>query len=116
MSKFEEFLAEDELIELWKQGKLDEAPIQAKGWSQKSVEKFGKTVGKSPTEHGFFDACVSRMSPKEGFGKDKAKRFCASIKDAAYGSAMWRGKGKPKKEIAKQTKAKQFPKGKQLKK
>lgn len=116
MSKFEEFLAEDGLIELWKQGKLDEAPIQAKGWSQKSVEKFGKTVGKSPTEHGFFDACVSRMSPKEGFGKDKAKRFCASIKDAAYGSAMWRGKGKPKKDIEKQTKAKQFPKGKQLKK
>jgi hypothetical protein len=111
---FDAYLAEDELIELWKQGKLDEAPIQAKGWTQASVSKFGKTIGKDPQEHGFFDACVARMSPKEGFDADKAKRFCASIKDASYGSAYWRGKDKPKKEIEKQTKEKPFKK--QLKK
>jgi len=60
---------------------LDEAPLASKGWTQKSIEKFGKTIGKDPTEHGFFDACVSRMESKEGFDKDKAKGFCAAIKD-----------------------------------
>ena len=94
--------------------KVNEAPIAAKGWTQKSVSKFGKTVGKDPQEHGFFDACVTRMSGKEGFDGDKAKGFCASVKDASYGSAHWRGKGKSKKDIASDTKKNKFKK--QLKK
>jgi hypothetical protein len=98
------------------EGLMLEAPIQAKGWTQASVSKFGKTIGKDPQEHGFFDACVTRMEGKKGFDGDKAKRFCASIKDASYGSAFWRGKAKPKEKIEKDVKAKQFPKGKQLKK
>jgi hypothetical protein len=98
------------------EGLLTEKPISAKGWTSASVEKFGKTIGKSPKEHGFFDACVSRMEGKKGFDGDKAKRFCASIKDASYGSAFWRGKGKAKKEIETDVKKKPFPKGQQLKK
>jgi DNA-directed RNA polymerase subunit RPC12/RpoP len=90
---------------------INEAPIAAKGWSQKSIEKFGKTIGKGPKEKGFFDACVKRMEGKMG---DKSKGFCASIKDAAYGSPNWRGKGKSKKEVASDTKKKRFPKNKQL--
>lgn len=98
------------------EGLIFEAPIQAKGWTQASVAKFGKTIGKDPQEHGFFDACVARMEGKKGFDGDKAKRFCASIKDASYGSAFWRGKGKKKKDIKKDVEDKPFPKGKQLKK
>ncbi len=93
---------------------LNEAPIGSKGWTQKSISKFGKTIGKSPKEHGFFDACVSRMEGKKGFDSGKAKGFCASIKDASYGSSMWRGKGKTKKEIKAGVKEKPFPKKKQL--
>lgn len=93
---------------------LSEAPIGSKGWTQKSVEKFGKTIGKSPKEHGFFDACVSRMKGKKGFDEQKAKGFCASLKDASYGSAYWRGKDKPKKEIERDVKELPFKKSKQL--
>ena len=96
------------------EGLILEAPLKAKGWSQQSIAKFGKTIGVDPKEHGFFDACVSRMEGKKGFTTDKAKGFCASIKDAAYGSSYWRGKEKPKEKIEKDVKAKQFPKGKQL--
>jgi len=95
---------------------LDEAPIASKGWTQASIQKFGKTIGKEPTEHGFFDACVKRMEGKKGFDNEKARGFCASIKDAAYNSPMWRGKGKSKKEIKSGTKEVQYkkklPKGK----
>ena len=90
---------------------LNEAPIASKGWTQKSLEKFGETVGKSPTDKGFFDKCVSRMEPKMG---EQAKGFCASIKDAAYGSPNWRGKGKTKKQVKQDVKKDKFPK--QLKK
>ncbi len=95
---------------------LNEAPVGSKGWTQSSVEKFGKTIGKDPEGHGFFDACVKRMEVKEGFNKEKAQGFCASVKDASYGSPMWRGKDKSKKDIKKDTKEvkfkKQLPKGK----
>ena len=77
---------------------LDEAPIAAKGWTKKSVEKFGKTIGKEPDEHGFFDACVSRMGKHMG---DKAKGFCANVKSTALNTEYWRGKGKTKKEVKK---------------
>ena len=82
------------MIQEW----LNEAPIASKGWTQKSIEKFGKTIGKDPGDHGFFDACVSRMKNKEGFDEEKAKGFCAAIKDAHYDSTYWRNK-KSKKEI-----------------
>lgn len=85
--------------------KVNEAPIAAKGWTKKSIEKFGKTIGKSPTEKGFFNACVKRMNSKMG---DKSKGFCASIKDAAYGSPNWRGKGKSEKKVKLDTKRDKF--------
>lgn len=94
---------------------LSEAPIQAKGWTQESIKKFEKTIGKKATSKGFFDACVARMAPKEGFGEENAKKFCASIKDAAFESPMWRGKGKKPKEAKAQAKEKPFPKSKLLK-
>lgn len=69
------------------------------GWTRKSVIKFAKTLGTEtglgPKDKGFFDACVSRMSKHFGEG---AKGFCASVKDEAYNSTYWRGKGKTKKE------------------
>lgn len=92
---------------------VNEAPIQAKGWTMQSIEKFEKTVGKKADSKGFFEACVGRMEPKMG---DLAKGFCASIKDAKFGSPMWRGKGKKPKEAKAQSKAQPFPKSKQLKK
>ena len=94
-------------------GYLNEAPIATKGWTQKSVSKFEKTIGKKADEHGFFDACVDRM---EGTMGEQAKGFCASLKDARYNSPMWRGKEKSKKDIKKDVKSTKFPKSKQLKK
>jgi len=87
---------------------VNEAPIASKGWTDKSVDKFGKTIGKAPDEKGFFDACVSRMSGKEGFDAEKAKGFCASIKDKKYGSTFWRGRGKSEKEIKTATKERPY--------
>ena len=80
-----EFLDDDE---------LNEKAIQAAGWGKKSVEKFGKTIGKSPKEHGFFDACVSRMKGKSGWDEEKANGFCARLIDTAKGTTKWRGKDK----------------------
>jgi len=81
------------------------------GWNRDSVIKFAKTLtketGKGPTDKGFFDACVLKM--EKHFG-DGAKGFCASVKDEAWDSTLWRGKGKTKKEtkaqIAKEKKKK----------
>jgi hypothetical protein len=73
---------------------LSEKALAAAGWTKGSVEKFGKTIGKSPQEHGFFDACVARMSPKKGWDKEKANGFCARLIDTAKGTTKWRGKGK----------------------
>jgi len=103
--RFERHIIEDELIEAYDE--INEAPIAAAGWTDKSVSKFGKTIGKGPKEHGFFDACVARMEGKMG---DKSKGFCASLKDAAYGSPMWRGKGKSKEQVKKDIKKKKFKK------
>ena len=73
---------------------LNEKAIEAAGWGKSSVEKFGKTIGKSPQEHGFFDACVSRMKGKTGWDKEKADGFCARLIDTAKGTTEWRGKEK----------------------
>jgi hypothetical protein len=89
---------------------ISEAPIAAKGWDDSSVEKFGKTIGKDPKDKGFFDACVLRMKGKEGFDEQKAKGFCASIKDKAYGDPHWRGKGKTKAQAKKDTSGKEYEK------
>ena len=79
---------------------LTEKPIATKGWTKASIEKFGKTIGKSPGEEGFFKACVSRMKDEMG---EKAEGFCASIKDSHYNSLYWRNK-KSKKEVEKSVK------------
>lgn len=71
---------------------LSEGAIKAAGWGKKSVEKFGKTIGADPGEHGFFDSCVSRMKGKKGFDGDKADRFCASLIDTYKGTTKWREK------------------------
>jgi len=89
---------------------LSEAPLASKGWTDKSVKKFGKTIGKDPTDKGFFDLCVKRMSGKEGFDAEKARGFCASVKDKAYGSPNWRGKDKTKKEASADTKKDRYKK------
>ena len=71
------------------------------GWTRESVIKFAKTLtkdsGKNPDEKGFFDECVSKL---EGHFGEGAKGFCAAIKDEAYGSTYWRGKGKTEKEVS----------------
>jgi hypothetical protein len=87
-----------------------EAPIAAKGWTQDSIEKFGKTIGKDPKDKGFFDACVKRMQGKEGFDNEKARGFCAAVKDKAYGDPHWRGKGKTKAQVKKDTAGKEYEK------
>ena len=87
---------------------VNEAPIASKGWTDKSVDKFGETIGKDPKEDGFFAVCVKRLSGKEGFNKEKAEGFCASVKDAAYADPHWRGKGKSKEQIEKDTAGKQY--------
>ena len=84
---------------------INEAPIAAKGWTDKSIEKFGKTIGKAPGEKGFFDACEKRMSKHMG---EKAKGFCAAVKDRHYKSPMWRGKGKTEDQVKKDTKEKVY--------
>lgn len=78
-----EFIDDDE---------LNEKAIEAAGWGKKSVEKFGKTIGHSPYDHGFFDKCVMRMKGKKGWGKEKAEGFCARLIDTAKGTTKWRGK------------------------
>lgn len=74
---------------------LSEHAIAAAGWGKSSVEKFGKTIGKSPAEHGFIDKCIVRMKGKKGWDKEKAGGFCASIVDRTKNSQDWR-KGKRK--------------------
>lgn len=76
--------------------------IEAEGLEElrKWGETFGKNHGVMPDEHGFFDMCVKHMKDKV----DDAEAYCARVKDAAYGSTMWRGKGKSKAEIAKDVK------------
>jgi len=73
-----------------------EGKEELKKWGQ----TFGKHHGVGPTEHGFFDICVEHMKGKI----DNPEAFCARVKDSAYGSTMWRGKDKSKKEIEKDVK------------
>jgi hypothetical protein len=72
-----------------------------KGWHDKSVKKFGKSLVKGGAKkEGFFDKCVDRM---RGHVKNP-EGFCAGVKDKSYGSTHWRGKGKSEKEVTKDVK------------
>ena len=84
-----EYLDEDELAEM---------AIKAAGWNKKSTEKFGKTIGADPTQHGFMKKCIARMESKSGWDKEKAGGFCASIVDRAKGTTEWRKGPRKKKE------------------
>lgn len=75
---------------------LNETP---KGWTEDSIKKFAKSIGAGDAkESGFFKKCVDR-SKKHGM-KDP-EGFCADLKDKAWGTTMWRGKGKKKSDIEK---------------
>lgn len=71
------------------------------GWTHKSVKKAGTTLAKhvgekTPKEKGFFDKCVKKMQGKV----QNPQGYCAAMKDEAYGSTYWRGKGKTKKQAS----------------
>ena len=75
---------------------LNETP---EGWSEESIKKFAKTIGaEDATEKGFFDKCMTHMKTRDM--KDP-EGFCADLKDKAYGTTMWRGKGKTKADVEK---------------
>lgn len=72
------------------------------GWDKSSVKKFAQTLIKGgATKMDFFEKCVEKM--KEHM-KDP-EGFCASIKDEAFSSTFWRGKGKTPQEAGKDVKA-----------
>lgn len=73
-------------------------------WTKESIKKFSSTIGKNPDEEGFFDACVMEMKGKDGFDSEKAKGFCARVRDKWKGHPMWRGKSKTKEQEEKQGK------------
>jgi len=85
------------MIEKW--NNLTEDVSEA--FSQKSAMKFGKSIGTSPKEQGFFDACKKKMKGKV----DDPDSFCAAVKDSAFNSTYWRGKGKSASKVKKDTKA-----------
>lgn len=84
----------EELIRETKQflddDELSEKAIATAGWDKSSVEKFGKTIGISPSKHGFIKGCVAKMEGKSGWDKKKAGGFCASLVDTYKGSTEWR--------------------------
>ena len=79
-----------------------------KGWSNKSVKKFGKTLTKSMKggvkSKGFFDKCVNKMRGKVA----NPEGFCAGVKDETYGSTGWRGKGKSPAKVRADVKKAKF--------
>lgn len=77
-----------------------------KGWTESSVQKFAKSLtNKDATEKGFFDACVKKI----GNNVKNPEAFCAAVKDKVFASkgaeepTKWRGKGKSKKQMKKDT-------------
>jgi hypothetical protein len=82
---------------------VQEAGFEGKpeGWNDDSIKKYTKTFtskmkGTAKTK-GFFDKCVKKMRGK----MENPEGFCASLKDEAYGSTHWRGKGKKPTEVKK---------------
>lgn len=74
--------------------------LKEESWAsdKKSVERFEKTIGKSASEHGYFDKCVKRMEKHLG---DGAEGFCAKTIDTKKGTTKWRGKRKKKENVKK---------------
>jgi len=70
-----------------------------KGWDKDSVKKLSKKIGKNPGDKGFFDACTKKM----GKHIDSVEGFCANVKDVGLSSTYWRGKGKSKEQVKKDT-------------
>jgi desulfoferrodoxin-like iron-binding protein len=90
--KMESELLKD--MELFYEAGFEHKP---KGWTGKSVKKFGKSLVKGGgTKKGFFDKCVNKMKGKVS----NPEGFCASVKDESYGSTYWRGKGKSVSKVA----------------
>ena len=84
--------------------KLAEAGFETKpkGWTDKSVKKYGRSLVKGGgREKGFFKKCVEKMKDK----MENPEGFCASVKDEAWDSTYWRGKKKSEYETQKKTKA-----------
>lgn len=76
-----------------------------KGWTKDSIKKFAKSLAKGGAKkEDFFDKCVNKMKDEAGFNEERAKGFCAGIKDEVYGSTYWRGKGKSPQEVGKDVK------------
>lgn len=84
----------DELLEVYL--KVDEKTgwqKYPKGWDKGSVIKFAESLKKGgATEHGFFDACVNKISPH----LDDPEGFCASVIDTVKGTTFWRSGNKKK--------------------
>lgn len=59
-------------------------------WDKESIEKFGKSIGKAPDEHGFFNVCVLRMKGSI----DDPQGFCANLIDIYKNKTTWRGEKK----------------------
>jgi hypothetical protein len=80
-----------------------------KGWTDKSIQKAGKTLAKhvgkkSPSDKGFFDKCVAKIGNK----MKNPEGYCASLKDEAHKSTGWRGKGKTPAEVKVDVKKEKF--------
>ena len=89
--------------------KLQEAGFEKnpRGWDQSSIKKYSSTftdkMKGGVKSKGFFDKCVKKMQGR----MENPEGFCASLKDEAYGSTHWRGKGKSPSEVSKDTKSHQ---------
>ncbi len=77
---------EDKLIELYEKIGLEEINPKA----QHQLKGILKHYAKEPHP---FTACVRDNTKR--FGKDRAERICATIKDTIWGTTKWRGKHNP---------------------
>lgn len=90
--------------------RLEEAGFEKnpRGWDKASLKKYMNTFTKrmkgGVKAEGFFDKCVEKIKGKV----ENPEGFCASLKDEAYGSTGWRGKGKKPAEVAKDVKKAKF--------
>jgi len=67
-----------------------------RGWNLKSMKKFARTLtGRDATEHGWFDACVTKLGKHFG----EPEKICASLRDSILKTTYWRGKGKDIKKV-----------------
>lgn len=85
----------DELLGLYL--KVDEGSWKnlPDGWTEESVKKFAKSLtNKEGTEHGFIDACISKMKDHV----DDPGAFCATIVDTLKHTTEWRFKGGKKEK------------------